>query len=241
MAWTKKGFTAKKKTTLRRTSKAKKNTLATKAYVQSVVRRKPELKCSVIRGDPAPSFNIGVLQYIQPVAAITAGDNYGQRVGNQIFVRYIDIYSRFINVTDDMPAYIRMFAVYDKNYHPSGYGNDMFRSNSNVSNDPVNFASGGKTDQIHFDLDPQRYTLVWDARVKLGGPASDPSRSCERMFKKRIVLNRKFYMTDNDINPATANRPNFLIFWFAEGLNNNPGLTSDLEHSYRCATYFTDS
>lgn len=220
----------------------KKTDLATKDYVRKLVHRAPELKYHTIHmGTPTPPtpFNIGSLQIIHPLSGIINDSLSGDRVGDKIYVEYIDILHRFINYNDDYTAYVRLAVLIDK--HPNKNPvTDVWKTETNVGNNAVSFVTGGKTDQIHSKFDDTRYQVLADRRFKLSPPIHDASNACEKWMKFRCPVKRTIKYIDGEGDNDLVATPCLYIVYFTEAINDAPTLTSALDHSYTYRVRYRD-
>jgi len=238
MVWTKKGFRAKTKKVVR----PKKKEIATKDYVRKLVHRAPELKCHTIHvGAPTPpaDINVGALNIIHPLAAIINNPEDGDRVASKIYVEYIDILHRFINYNDDFTAYVRFSVLIDK--HPNKSPTlDVFKTLNSTFNNPTNFVTGGKTDQIHLPYDDTRYQVLADRRIKLSPPLSDASNPCEKWFKFKCPIKRTIKYIDAEADSDFITTPCLYFVYFTEAINDAATMTNGLTHSYTYRVRYRD-
>lgn len=226
-------------------SKAKpKAELATKSYVKKLIKKAPELKCATTASFALATGNIGSIAFNIPVPTIDNGNLYGERIGGQIHVKYIDIYHRWMNPNEAEYGYVRFSVLIDK-YPNDQLGQDMFEGVDNTLNDPVTYVTTGRVDQIHMPYSKNRYTVLYDTRMAFGDPASHPTLACERFVKKRLKVDRTFKFIDNGQNSITTCTPRLVILWFLEGLNSGTGglsaFTTNFNHSYQHKVWFTDA
>lgn len=218
--------------------------LATKAYVQKVVKAKPELKCYSENSFSGVALNIGTIRFDNCVANITQGSDYGNRIGDTIHVPRISIFQRWHNTNTDTPVYIRFLVCIDKyTIAATDVGTDMFASRFQSSNDPLDYVSDGRTDQIHMPINRVRYEVLYNKSFKLGTiqPANDANLACEKFILASVPVNRTFKYTSGSVIPSLSAFPGLTIMWFVESQGNIGALTNGIENSFCWKVWFTDS
>lgn len=221
-----------------------KSQLATKAYVQKIVKRPTELKCFSENSYSGAGLNIGVIRFTQILSNIVQGSNYGNRIGDQINLKKISIFHRFRNPNPDVPVYVRFLVAFDKSTRDGlDVGEDIFRSRDATENDPVNHVADGRTDQIHMPINHLRYQVLLDKSIKLGlpQPSNDSNLPSEKWIIEDIKCERVVKYISGSIVPGTSNFPNLYIMWFLESQGNLGALTLDIENSYCWKVWYTDS
>lgn len=239
MAYSRKTSYTKKKRPVR---KVVKNQLATKSYVKALIKKAPELKYHTLHmGKPSPpsAQAIGTMSILHPIALILNEAGVGDKMGNRLHLEKIEVLHRWFNPNDDWTVYVRHAILIDR--HPNkSLPSDCFKTTESDVNNPINFTSGGLTDQIHYPWDPTRFQVISDKRIKLSGPSVDATNSCEKWFKFTVPVKRTFKYIEGEGDNDLIATPDILIVWFCEALNDGAPLTSPLDHSYTYRSYYRD-
>lgn len=161
--------------------------------------------------------------------AIARGTNRGERVGDYIFCKSIDIQVKLRNISTTDNMYVRMFCAIDK--HPGEFeANKMFEAESNIAA-PANWIGGNVSDAFLKVINRKRYTVLCERKYLLHadnvggtGPYAPSTRSLA-MHKIHIPINRRIaYTTSAD--PDIKCTPKILVFWMVASHKNVNSFTT---------------
>lgn len=226
----------------------KKNSLATKAYVDRLISK------SRHTGHFATTYNAANWQpsdgmYIHSVGSdIVQGDGVGNRTGEDIDITSIRIYGHIHNYNTDETGYVRMLVVENKN--PMDTWEDDFWDSEGQTNSPIDFSSNERASMVK-RVNKDKYRVIWDKVIPLGvdlastGGERAKNGSCPPLYllNYRIPIKKRVHF-NTDILPDKAIEPVFGVLWWVV-TNNHGGGAGDFAantvgNSFKIETWFKD-
>jgi len=147
------------------------------------------------------------------------GVNRGNRIGDEIFYKRLEILLAASSISATLRFYIRTLVV--KNYKPlEAQSENMFVSESNV-NEPVNWTSTGGMMQLYKPINTQKYEVLHDEIHTLGPDVPEDGYHSRKVFKINVPINKKItYNNESDTSERIHPVYNFL-YWVCAHTGQN--------------------
>jgi len=173
--------------------------------------------------------DIGSLRTFTVASNIVKGTNYGERIGNRIFLRGINLQYQLTNKSTSIADnyWVRFFLVIDK-FHLSSITQDTFMPH-NDTYAPTNYVGTGNTLQLVDRLNPQRFTVLWDKLYSLNINRNEGNNGHDcTLIDQYVPINKWVTYNDNAANEEKLN-PLIKLCYFMEGDNDAPPKGTGLE------------
>jgi len=173
--------------------------------------------------------NIGTVYITNIGSNIGKGTDFGQRIGNRIFVKGFTAQYMITNTSNSIAdnLWVRLFVVIDL-FSNTSTVTDMWTSHGDTFA-PVDFSNAGVTLQLIDRFNPQRFKVLYDRRFSVPINRNEGENGHDTvLIDQYIPINR--WLTFNDsVTASEALRPLIKFGYFFEGDNDAPPKAASFE------------
>lgn len=166
------------------------------------------------------------LKYHHVGLNIAKGDQMGDRDGDQIYLKGVEMQMTMFNWDTQFRYYIRVVLLKSARPYSDVYA-DFFVTEATV-NAPVDLVGDGDSENLIKKINPAKYRVLADKKFTVGPHGGD----------RHHLLAKRFYMPINHKMTYTADTPSitdpgyYLVWWIMRG--DNAALYGDGQQIMKC-------